>query len=393
MDPGQGVSSMMLPEAAADQIREHLPRVADMVVGAIIAEVPSYEDALGGRMGGTIRTTVQLALGGFLSLAGGKHGSDPRTPTAPAVQGAYQLGRGEARSGRSTDALLSAYRIGARVSWREMSGVAVRGGIDADTLASFAELVFAYIDELSASSVAGHTDELASSGRVRQQRRDRLAQHLLDGATPEQLTEDAERAEWVPPTTLTALLLPVAQVRPSLTTLPAATLVVSEPPGLEEVSVLLVPDIHGSVRASLLRRLEARDVVAGPARAWTDVRRSVERARRARLLDLPGDTEEHLAELVLHADADALGDLRAQVLAPLGELKPAAAEKLEATLRSWLLLQGRREEVAAALFVHAQTVRYRMTQLRELYGEALDDPDTVLRLVLALGPDPRGSAP
>ncbi len=392
MDPDETAHGLLLPETATSQIREHLPRVADMVVGAIIAEVPSYEDAFGGRMGQTIRTTVQQALGGFLSLAAaGRHGSDPRTPTAPAVQGAYQLGRGEARSGRSTDALLSAYRIGARVSWREMSGVAVRGGIDADTLASFAELVFAYIDELSASSAAGHRDELASSGRVRQRLRERLAQHLLDGATLEQLTEDAERAEWVPPTTLTALVLPVAQVRPALTTLPGPTLVVSEPPGLEEAAVLLVPDVHGSVRGAVLRRLEGREAVAGPARAWTDVRRSVERARRARLLGLPGDTEEHLAALVLHADADALADLRAQALAPLGELKPAAAEKLEATLRSWLLHQGRREEVAAELFVHAQTVRYRMTQLRELYGDDLDDPDVVLRLVLALGTGAEGA--
>ena len=95
-------------------------------------------------------------------------GADAGTPTAPALDGAYQLGRGEARSGRAIDALLAAYRVGARVSWREMSSTAVAAGLDADTLARFAELVFAYIDELSAASVAGHTDELATTGRVRQ---------------------------------------------------------------------------------------------------------------------------------------------------------------------------------------------------------------------------------
>jgi hypothetical protein len=40
--------------------------------------------------------------------------------------------------------------------------------------------------------------------------------------------------------------------------------------------------------------------------------------------------------------------------------------------------------VAQDLFVHAQTVRYRMGQLRELYGDRLDDPRTVFELVLAL---------
>jgi DNA-binding PucR family transcriptional regulator len=53
-------------------------------------------------------------------------------------------------------------------------------------------------------------------------------------------------------------------------------------------------------------------------------------------------------------------------------------------LLSWLLHLGRRDEVAAELHVHAQTVRYRMGQLRELYGGRLDEPDTVRDLVVAL---------
>jgi len=115
-----------IPDEALAHMREELPSVAEHVVAAIIEEVPSYTDAFSGPMGETIRNAVQLALGGFLSLASGKRGADLRTPAAPAVEGAYQLGRGEARSGRSTDALLAAYRIGARVSWRELSLTAVR---------------------------------------------------------------------------------------------------------------------------------------------------------------------------------------------------------------------------------------------------------------------------
>jgi DNA-binding PucR family transcriptional regulator len=34
--------------------------------------------------------------------------------------------------------------------------------------------------------------------------------------------------------------------------------------------------------------------------------------------------------------------------------------------------------------VHPQTVRYRMQQLRDVYGDRLEDPDWVLRLTLAL---------
>ena len=43
---------------------------------------------------------------------------------------------------------------------------------------------------------------------------------------------------------------------------------------------------------------------------------------------------------------------------------------------------------AAALFVHPQTVRYRMGQIREAFGDRLDDPDVVRTLVIALGATP-----
>jgi DNA-binding PucR family transcriptional regulator len=73
------------------------------------------------------------------------------------------------------------------------------------------------------------------------------------------------------------------------------------------------------------------------------------------------------------------------VLAPLADLGAGARAKLTETLRCWLLHQGRREQVAAELFVHPRTVRYRMGQLRELYGDRLEDPRTVLELMVALG--------
>jgi hypothetical protein len=385
---GTAGHGLLLPQEAVAEIRLQLAAVAERVVTAIIEEVPSYEDAFSGPMGETIRNAVQLALGGFLSLAGGRRGSDPRTPAAPAVEGAYQLGRGEARSGRSTDALLSAYRIGARVSWREMSTTAVQSGLDAETLVSFAELVFAYIDELSAASIAGHTDELATTGRVRQRLQERIAHHLLTGAPPETVTKAAERAEWKTPTTLTAVIVAESQVRPVLSALSSRTLQAGEAPGLDDAALLLVPDAHGRRRNALLTAIKDREAVAGPPRPWMEVASSYARALRGRELGLGPDTEARLTELVLTADPEALSDLREQALAPLAEVRPGTADKLTDTLRAWLLHHGRREAVAEALFVHPQTVRYRMGQLRELYGDRLDEPEFVLLLTVALGIPP-----
>lgn len=376
---------VLLPLETVVALRGELARVADDVVDQIIREVPPYEDAFSGPMGETIRGAVQVALGGFLSLISDPRGPDALAPRSSAVDGAYQLGRGEVRSGRTADALLSAYRIGARVSWRHLSAKAVEQGIDPATMASFAELVFAYIDELSAASVAGHRDESASEGRIRQRMVERLARHLLTGAPEATVLASVERAEWTPPTTLTAVLVAESQAGTLLQVLRRGTLLTTDLPELDGSALLMVPDAHGRRRATLLRAVRDRDALVGPPRPWVAVRESYDRAVRARALGLTGDTEQHLPRLVLTADPQALADLRAVVLAPLDDLRPAAAAKLRETLRAWLLHQGRRDDVAAALFVHPQTIRYRMSQVRDLYGDRLEDPDTVLALTIALG--------
>ena len=390
-----------LPGGVADAMRRELPSVAEQTVAAIVVEVPSYADAFSGEMGRTIENAVQLALGGFLVLATAGGDGDASTPIQPALDGAYALGRGEARSGRSMDALLGAYRVGARVSWRHMADSGVRAGLTAGQLARFAELVFAYIDQLSAASVAGHSDELATTGRVRERYRERLANVLLGrGPRPDKVAA-AERADWALPRTLTAVIVPEARVRTALTSLDPRTLRSTvEVPGPEaagELVALLVPDAEGRSRPALMRSLREAEAVVGPARPWEEVQDSYARALRARQLGLAVDerglldTEARLAELVLRADESALADLRADALAPLADLSESAREKLTETLRSWLLHQGRRDAVAAELFVHPQTVRYRMTQLRELYGARLEEPATVLALVLALGVQTEGT--
>ncbi len=414
LTPGAGGLALD-PEVIA-LLRLHLPAVAQRTVAAVTAEVPEYAGALTGEMGTTIELAVQTALGAFLKLAEQSKDSDPSTPLQPALAGAYALGRGEARSGRSMDALLAAYRVGARVSWRELSTSAVSSGLAASTVAQFAELVFAYIDQLSAASVAGHADELATTGRVRQGYLERLGQELLAGAARDKLVASAERADWAPPAELTAVLVPWVRVRGAVSLLDPRTLTVSSDldaldaldaleassvaaaaSSLDEhsMAVLLVPDAAGVNRSQLLRVLGGRPAVVGPSRPWTQACSSYRRAVRAlellaSLPEEPVDTDEHLAALVLSADPEALADLRLRALAPLSGLRPGTADRLAETLRSWLLHQGRREQVAADLVVHPQTVRYRMTQLRELYGDRLTDPETVLELTvaLALAPPP-----
>ena len=68
-------------------------------------------------------------------------------------------------------------------------------------------------------------------------------------------------------------------------------------------------------------------------------------------------------------------------------------QTLVTTLHSWLWHWGSRPEVAAGLFVHPQTVSYRIAQLRELLDADLDDPLVRFELLLAVSSEAGGQPP
>jgi|SRR5947209_15088949 len=237
--------ALVLPQAVAAALLASLPDVAAVTVTAVVAEVPDYAGPLRGELGANITHAVELALATFLRLA--EEPAADRSRLVPALEAAYALGRGEARSGRTMTALLSAYRVGARVAWEQWGSTALAAGLPPEQLVPFAALVFAYIDELSGASVSGHSEELAITGRVRAQYLERLAAALVTGAEEDELERRAERAGWRPPRTLTCLVAAAAHtasVRAQLdpTTLSIAGAVVDA--RLPDGAVIhLVPDL------------------------------------------------------------------------------------------------------------------------------------------------------
>ena len=102
---------------------------------------------------------------------------------------------------------------------------------------------------------------------------------------------------------------------------------------------------------------------------------------------------DHLDAIIVHRDRGLLDALRTEELRPLEAAAPGSRAALRETLRSWLVHMGNRRAVSEELGVHPQTVRYRLGRLHELFGEALEDPATRLRLLLALGWEPGPDAP
>jgi hypothetical protein len=372
----------------AARLREALPSLATDINTAVGHEVAEYARPIEGLFGRNLTMGVQRALAAFIDLL-----EAPGQPTLP--RDFYlELGRGELRQGRGLDALLSAYRVGARVAWRTVGDLAVEAGVSAAALVELAELLFTYIDGLSALSVRGYAEEQAARASERDRRRSELARLLITGVDEQTLRELAVLARWPLPEHLVAVILPAAA---AVDPLPSDALIWPR----DEDVVALVPCSSDFGLAQLRARLKGVPAVVGSLVLPRDVRQSLAAAEALALIEIAGDrrrtepilVDDHLLDLVLCADQALLERLTRQLLAPLDAIPDSARERLAVTLLAWLAHAGARGAVAQALHVHPQTVRYRMTQLREAFGDALDDPErrTALTVVLraAYGPVPK----
>jgi hypothetical protein len=386
-----------IPPRIGRLLRPHVPALSDEVIAAIRERVPAYRRPLRGRFGAGIREGVEQALGQFADLI-----SDPELDRSGAERIYRALGRGEHRERRSLDALLAAYRLGARVSWRRVSAIAIEANVDRRTLALLAEAVFAYIDELSALSAEGYAEEQSVAAGEIERRRRHLAILLLDPATDDaSLAEAAIDAGWELPTTIAALAW-TGEGRRLRARLPVGALGVEDVDG--GTALLSDPQAPG-LRARLERALGDSIAVLGPTVAVASAAESARRAREVRGLAVAGVidagelilADDHLATLATHGDPTLLADLAARALEPLAAETPASRARLAVTLRAWLDHQGEVARIAAELHIHPQTVRYRLTRLRERFGGTLDDPAGRFELGLALRspvspPDGAGSS-
>lgn len=375
-----------LPPEVASVLRPELPALADEIVAAISEGVPDYAQPLEGPFGRGLRAGVEEALRRFAKMVDQTDGG-----REPAREVYVNLGRGEMRAGRTLDALLAAYRLGARVAWRRLAAAGAAAGLEPEILYLLAESIFAYIDELSAESAEGYAQEQSAAAGEAQQRRWRLVGVLIGDPPPDRATAEAAAADanWELPRRLAALAM--AEEDSDRVARRLGSGAIAAPVG--EISCALLPDAEAPGRRRQIERaLAGEDAALGPTVGWEEAGLSFGRACSALRLRaegiLPGDRlllpEECSSSLLLHSDRRLARELAAWRLGALEGLGGAARERLEATLLAWLKHQGRVEAVARALHVHPQTVRYRLARLRELFGEALDDGDARFELELAL---------
>jgi hypothetical protein len=383
-----GWVSQPLPAEAVSVVRDEVPALVDEIVTAVRAENPDYAEFLGDPEGMGLQLGIEQAVRAFLDAA--ERGERPTGETGEVWK---RLGEAEFQSGRSLESLRAAFRTGTRAAWRGAADMAASAGIAAPTVIALAEAIFVYTDELASDVVEGYLRAQSDEAGERERRRRRLAALLLDAAghDAETIERAAALARWALPKTLAAIVLssgsPVTLTR---------RLDVDVLSGVDaEGAWLLVPDPDGPGRRRSLTRA-ARDAKAtaalGPTVPLAEARRSLRWARSTLHLIERGAIQaapltragEHLASLIVHQDPELASTLAAARLGSLDALRPSERARLLETLAAWLGHQTHTPKVASVLNVHPQTVRYRVRQLHELLGDALDTPEGRFELLLAL---------
>ncbi|WP_433789595.1 PucR family transcriptional regulator [Actinoplanes sp. CA-252034] len=367
-----------LPADLAVAMRPRLPAA----VQAIAAAVGESSDAGGEKFERDVRTAVQVALDRFLDLAGT---DEPALP--PRIREVFvALGAAEARENRGPEALLASLRVASRLLLRTATqALTEQRPVSVAEVIDLSDATSAFIDELASACTDGLARQLREQAGEGDRRRRQLADLLLAGGSPpESVREAAAGIGWPAVDVVVPVLLPPDQARDARFRFGADGVVAER--GRD--AVLLLRAGTRTDRAALTEALDGRDAVVGPALPWTEVPQAVRLAERAAELTTTGRepvfVDDHFAALALRGEPGALAVLTAQRLAPLAGLRSSQREAFLLTLSSWLRHWGSRTAVAAELFVHPQTVSYRLNRLRELLGDDLDDPRVRFELQLVL---------
>ena len=377
------ISGPAFSAETAAVVRARLDGAIPEMIEAIARGVPGYASRARPDYQQRLADAVTGAVACFIA-----HVARPDQSTRAITAEFRAIGSAAAREGRTLDALQDALRLGARVAWRWLCEA--DAGLDRRELSRVGEAIFAYLDELAAACAQGYAEARVQAAGDRQRRL--LAAILSDPPPRAELVAGLARAAgWVLPDQVAVVVLGQRQQDGLL--LPPGVL--ADWTGPEPC--LLVPDPDGPGRQAAIdralgdRALRGRPAAIGPSVPLARAAMSLRWARHALALASAGvipagpvRCDQHLSTLLILADEDLAAVLRGRRLAPLARLRPAQRDRIAETLLAWLQLGENAAEVAQRIHVHPQTVRYRMRQIHELFGDQLRDPDLRFELQLAL---------
>lgn len=366
-------------------LRDRLGLLTDHVVGEMTRTVPSFSNAPA-----PFLDVVEIVVGRIVEQALQLF-RELRTATRAEVRELVEVCVPPTDQGVTLEDMLAVFSIAQRVIWDELHRLTDRSDVtDAALALDLGRVGVTLITDLS----RGVTAEYLRGDRVWLQRRDAeralvrgvlaapprmeeatRAAHALDlrlfgawrVAIYEPLTTDADPDDLIDALESARLTW---GVRGALVVDEGHVVLCTqgdEPLPAPNGARVGIGRAHEGAQGMRTSHDEALDALAVARRRGT-LRLTVEEARTGRIV---------LGSL----SATALAD---EVLAPLDAEPEGRREMLFETLEAWLDEQGSPTAVGRRLRLHVQSARYRIDQLREVLGPAMEDPDQRLQLHLAV---------
>jgi len=321
------------------------------------------------------------------------------TSTGPVDAGPPQeTGRLRAQQGVPLAETLHAYRIGFEFLWSELVAEAHRHPAVTDAmLVSLAAEVWWLAGEYSVAVAAAYREMTSELMLQREHERSVLVEALFTGVLADHGTlGEASRILGLPGAGRFVVVaadvpapgreaLPGIEAALRITQVPSAWRLLPD----QQIGVMSFPPAHEAAALKTLRKHRARVGVSPPYENLTETPQALRFARlslaglRGRASGVARFDDDPLAMLVAAApvEADRMVRLR---LGPILNLPYQERTRLLETLEHWYAADGSASETGRRLFVHANTVRYRLRRVEELTGRSLTTPQAILDLGAAL---------
>ncbi|WP_367326044.1 PucR family transcriptional regulator [Streptomyces sp. HUAS ZL42] len=322
-----------------------------------------------------------------------------RRAGAPDPTPARETGRIRAEQGMPLADTLHAYRIGFELLWSEIVDESrTHPEVSDAQLVSRSAEIWALFGLYAEAVAAAYRETAAELTSQRQARRSALVEALFTGAIADRTTLwEAARELGLPERGPYAVAAAVADApgEEPLTGIEAALRQARLPSAwrlLPDQQIGLIALPASTAESTCLRILNRSHARVGVSPRFHSLRDTPQALRFARLAlgglrgTGPGVArfdDNPLAMVVAAAPTEA-AHLVEVALRPLLELPAAERARLLETLEHWFAAAGSATDAAQTLFVHPNTVRYRLRRIEELTGRSLADPRTAADIGAAL---------
>lgn len=366
-------SNALIMEAVLLRLKDALAELADLTCAQIYAELDSYvdiaPDALTAAVGRNLRTAL-IAV------------RDGRVPEPASLDGAAQTAQERFASGVPAEEIVRGFRISIALIHERFLDVAVSEGLPVEEMVEGSRIMWGVGDAFTTRIITEYHD-LALDAALRDARRRAAAvRGLLAGQAPDDAT----------PTRLNpqALYAAVHALVPAGADVEAVRAALEASGSTADAPATVVAE--GSACLGLVARTPQDPGVAaglGPFVRPDELPRSDRVARQAlQLAHRLGRTgvQDITAlgwRMAAASRPDVWRDYAERFLTPL-EAEGEFGRELRLAVLAWLRHQQSINRAAAAINVHANTLRYRLRRFADITGADLDDLDDTIGIAWAL---------